>query len=491
MQADMRVREARWAMGGFAFCQAFFFAVFYAGESSPIDVGGELFGCPRLVFALVGMIAAFSALRALAPAPRGLALSPRAVALCSLLALSGVALRMLLGGGLPLVAAEGLLEGVCAALLLSAWARVLGAHAIDQSVPEVLIASALGAAACFALSALPVGVVECAMGFLPLLSAVFLTGSLRAASGGAAGAPAGEARTAQPSAAMSDEAFKLSGRILSGTAVFGVSAGFVEVLAAELAQGSGSLPFTLLLFVVFCLAALQLFGPKPIVDVRAVLPQQASGAHRESDGPLAGSYRLAVLLMMAGFLLVPVLRGFGVAGESVVLAGYLGVLTVLVSLFLVMGHLGSLDAALSFAYGFTALFAGELAGIVAGNAISSTLAHEALTVMVALAGVAVLYGFMFLFTERDIRSLSVVVRDTDLFEEACARIVNENGLSRRESEILPLALRGRTSERIAAEFFITKNTVDTHMRRIYAKCGVASRQELIDLGEATERSLKA
>ena len=61
--------------------------------------------------------------------------------------------------------------------------------------------------------------------------------------------------------------------------------------------------------------------------------------------------------------------------------------------------------------------------------------------------------------------------------------MQERGLSKREAEILPLALKGRTSERIAEQFVISKSTVDTHLRRIYAKCDVHSRQELIDLGE--------
>ena len=45
------------------------------------------------------------------------------------------------------------------------------------------------------------------------------------------------------------------------------------------------------------------------------------------------------------------------------------------------------------------------------------------------------------------------------------------------------------AERIAGEFFISKNTVDTHLRRIYVKCDVHTRQELIDLGERTEAEL--
>ena len=55
--------------------------------------------------------------------------------------------------------------------------------------------------------------------------------------------------------------------------------------------------------------------------------------------------------------------------------------------------------------------------------------------------------------------------------------------------MLPLALRGRTAERIAGELCVAKSTADTHLRRIYAKTGVHSRQELIDLGERVQKSL--
>ena len=116
-------------------------------------------------------------------------------------------------------------------------------------------------------------------------------------------------------------------------------------------------------------------------------------------------------------------------------------------------------------------------------------AFDVSAALVALAGVAVLYAYLFLFTDRDMAALSVVIAQSDRFEEACDLIARTAKLSKREAEILPLALRGRTAERIAGEFFISKNTVDTHLRRIYAKCGVHTRQELIDLGERTEAEL--
>jgi DNA-binding CsgD family transcriptional regulator len=190
--------------------------------------------------------------------------------------------------------------------------------------------------------------------------------------------------------------------------------------------------------------------------------------------------------MMAGFLFSPVLEGSGVPGGAIVLAGYLGLTSTLVSLFLAFSKIVAEDPARTVARGFLALFGGEAAGVMLAN-VSNAFALTGTTpyVIVCFAGLATLFAYLFLFTERDFKALSEIARTADYFEEACAVIAKEAGLSKREAEILPLALRGRTSERIAGELFISKSTVDTHLRRIYAKADVHGRQELIDLGEKT------
>ena len=75
-----------------------------------------------------------------------------------------------------------------------------------------------------------------------------------------------------------------------------------------------------------------------------------------------------------------------------------------------------------------------------------------------------------------------------MLAQQCAAVVAQYGLSAREADVLGLLARGRDAAYIADELVISKNTVRTHMRNIFSKTGVHSRQELIDLVETAERS---
>lgn len=66
-------------------------------------------------------------------------------------------------------------------------------------------------------------------------------------------------------------------------------------------------------------------------------------------------------------------------------------------------------------------------------------------------------------------------------EERCARIVELYGLTRRESEVLALLGRGHGSSYIAQELVVSESTVRSHVKSIYRKTGVSSREEMIAL----------
>lgn len=80
-----------------------------------------------------------------------------------------------------------------------------------------------------------------------------------------------------------------------------------------------------------------------------------------------------------------------------------------------------------------------------------------------------------------------IMQSSSSFEERCARIVSQYSLSAREADVLNLFARGRDASYIAEELVISKNTVRTHIKSIFAKTGVHSHQELIDLVELSEK----
>ena len=57
--------------------------------------------------------------------------------------------------------------------------------------------------------------------------------------------------------------------------------------------------------------------------------------------------------------------------------------------------------------------------------------------------------------------------------------------------MLRLLARGRTTTRIEAELGISTNTVNTHVRHVFQKLDVHSRQELLDAVEAQAQEVAA
>lgn len=455
-------------VAGFACHQGFLYSLFYMGMNREYSIGSFAVERVELLGTLAAMVVTLVVMNVMArraPSVREVMLERHSVI--------AYAVALVIGAFVPVVMGslqtdelvfESIMVGVPWALMLLAWARRLARGTTEKSTVEVFVGAGVGAALCFLVYLVPAPQAQWALKLLAIPSAVLLAVDMRKVDA--------EAEEARPEASVSTSAATdFSVKVLAGTVCFGLAAGFMEAYNSNPGTAAMvSFPASLLLFVLFCAGALQALLAS---DVRV-------------RGGLDGAYRLALLVMMAGFLFSPVLEGSGVPGGAIVLAGYLGLTSTLVSLFLAFSKIVAEDPARTVARGFLALFGGEAAGVMLAN-VSNALALSGTTpyVIVCFAGLATLFAYLFLFTERDFKTLSEIARTADYFEEACAVIAKEAGLSKREAEILPLALRGRTSERIAGELFISKSTVDTHLRRIYAKADVHGRQELIDLGEKT------
>lgn len=85
-------------------------------------------------------------------------------------------------------------------------------------------------------------------------------------------------------------------------------------------------------------------------------------------------------------------------------------------------------------------------------------------------------------------SIAVEPREDEVTNERgldarCAVVAQEGGLTEREAEVLLYLARGRTKAYIADALFVSENTVRSHVRNIYSKLGVHTRQQLLDLVE--------
>lgn len=71
------------------------------------------------------------------------------------------------------------------------------------------------------------------------------------------------------------------------------------------------------------------------------------------------------------------------------------------------------------------------------------------------------------------------------FDTRCDEIAHDKGLSPRETDVFKLLARGYTSPSIQRQLYIASGTVSYHSHNIYVKLDVHSKQELIDLVQAT------
>lgn len=73
------------------------------------------------------------------------------------------------------------------------------------------------------------------------------------------------------------------------------------------------------------------------------------------------------------------------------------------------------------------------------------------------------------------------LRPETFIHRRCDELAAEHGISPRETEVLYYLGRGYNHTYIARKLFVSENTVRTHVRHIYGKLGLSSREELLDL----------
>lgn len=217
--------------------------------------------------------------------------------------------------------------------------------------------------------------------------------------------------------------------------------------------------------------------------------------------PLVTAYRasyLAVALSSAALLLygaAPLLLSVANIGQLLIIATCMSLLFAFAGVFS--------ESSLSIIAAGVAIFLGsDLAVRLIHDGIAATpfLPTEAVAFGSPIALIAIItLSYSALFTEKDVEEITHFLNgpvesptassvhnapedsSPSRAEKSAADLGDEYGLTAREQEVLTLLLDGRSSPRIQAELFISESTVRTHIRHIYAKMNVRSRQELIDL----------
>ena len=241
-----------------------------------------------------------------------------------------------------------------------------------------------------------------------------------------------------------------------------------------------------------------LFGPHSAFGTLAVALAIFVGiVARGGRFDFGAIYRVALPLMVAAFLVLPSL-GFlnNAAADFCVTASYTA-FSILIMLIL---------ANMSYRYGISAIW---LFGIERGvRALFSLLGRETENVFAgldlgaassefmlnAVVIVLVVAMTMILFSEKELSSRwgvtflggsdtegdRVIVKKQELANR-CHEIAKQFGLSQREEEVLLLLAQRKTVGAIEKDLFIANGTAKTHIRHIYRKLDIHSRDELIDM----------
>lgn len=212
-------------------------------------------------------------------------------------------------------------------------------------------------------------------------------------------------------------------------------------------------------------------------------------------------YQAAALFVVAGYLAAIVLMGRDVGWLSTAANGLLYAgsecFDALVWFALALIGARNLSNALAVvAWGRAASSAGLLLGATIGHGVNAVADSFVVSVSIAVVvllfvsvNLTVLKGFSFQATIDGVESAhDVVIAEPNVIDmkQKCALVSGTNHLTPRETEILGLLAHGRNGPFIQENLVLSRNTVKTHVSNIYAKLGVHSQQELIDMVEKVE-----
>lgn len=201
-------------------------------------------------------------------------------------------------------------------------------------------------------------------------------------------------------------------------------------------------------------------------------------------------YRVGLLAMIAGFMMMPFLYGsdlFWISG-AIIISGYTAFDLLIWVAFSQIAHTQSREPLKTIALMRLLSVLCTVAGFLVGIALvgGSDLEGGFVAAETTAVGYLVVIATVLLLSSEDIwtlfgRTPLVAEGDPRGRQELLDERFEAFGLTAREREIAALLAYGRTQPWIAEYLRISENTVGTHVRHIYQKAEVHDRQQFIDV----------
>lgn len=196
--------------------------------------------------------------------------------------------------------------------------------------------------------------------------------------------------------------------------------------------------------------------------------------------PLDYLYQIAVPVLALGLLAVPLLAS-GIAAALPILLTCSSYFYGLLWFFIVVASIGSDTPLTRFAaIAFFCFQLGQLGGDALGFVVPNVPAGAYAISMVALFSIVIIL-VLALSRQKKAEMSMLQKAEEEQFELGCERVAVRHDLTQRESEVFRLLALGVNAKQIAKRLVLSENTVKTHVRHVYQKLGIHSREEIDNL----------
>lgn len=359
------------------------------------------------------------------------------------------------GGGPLFLIAAALLTGIGSALLLASWGISFSKLPPNQLIAESCAAYFIGVVAYALFSSMHV-----AMQFLFAITLPLISGWM------VANADSITAQTYEKP--VFSKQVSLLWQVIAGIILIGFAAGLIRDIrpvpaALEYPSEYFATYLSVTLLVVVTFLVLSRNKKTPDIDLL---------------------FRPALIIMILGVMLLPILRDASLAPAAMMKAGYTCFELII---WIVLGnlcHTMCFSPVLIFGLG-RALVASSslLGGIVAPLIAPFVIDNPSYTVILSFCvAIALMVLCNFVLTSDALTKLwGNPPKQQTTFKERCYEMFELYELTERQKEIACLIACGHDSNYISEKLYISKGTLNSHRLRIYRKLNIHSRQDLLDL----------